>query len=206
MITFSKILGLLRSRLRSKHQKRSSFHSVRTHKRSTFHSFSSSRASSLPSSLAVSPLPGRPLDVVIHNLHADAWGTARAARPIATETLLAHMLAVVARRHIHLHSVAATAFSITLVIDDALDMMAADEGTASAASAGTQASTYSNTPSEKSGSTAANKLTDTPKQGFRSLVSELVNAVDGVDLREKDFICEENRRNRILGQRRRHEW
>ena len=196
MITFSKILGLLRSRMRSK--KRSS-HSVRTLKRSTFHSFSSSCSSSSPPP-AASPLPGRPLDVVIHNLHADAWGTARAARPIAVETLLAHMLAVVAHRHIRLHSVAATAFSITLVIDDPLEMMAL------AAPAETQASTYSNTPSEKSGNTATSRLTDTPKQGFRSLVSELVNAVDGVDLREKDFICEENRRNRILGQRRKHEW
>lgn len=107
------------------------------------------------------------------------------------------MLAVVARRHIHLHSVAATAFSITLVIDDSLEMMTADESTTSDQT--TQPQAIKSTPSEKSGSTEKAK-------SFRMLVAELVNAVEGIDLREKDFICEENRRNRILGQRRTHEW
>ncbi|CAK7213892.1 hypothetical protein SBRCBS47491_001960 [Sporothrix bragantina] len=58
------------------------------------------------------------VDIVIHNLHADSRGTSRAVRRLPVAVLLAHMMGIIARRGLLLHSVAATVHSITIVLED----------------------------------------------------------------------------------------
>lgn len=58
------------------------------------------------------------VDIVIHNLHMDARGTCRAVRTQPMAVLLAHMMGLIAREQLLLHSVAATVHSITIVLED----------------------------------------------------------------------------------------
>ncbi|KAL1890155.1 hypothetical protein Sste5346_008448 [Sporothrix stenoceras] len=64
------------------------------------------------------PPPAAEVDIVIHNLHADARGTCRAVRTQPMPVLLSHMMGVIAREQLLLHSVAATVHSITIVLED----------------------------------------------------------------------------------------
>lgn len=77
-------------------------------------------ADGLPSAIGGTALasPRNEVDIVIHNLHADARGTSRAMRTQPMAVLLAHIMGIIAREGLLLHSVAATVHSITIVLED----------------------------------------------------------------------------------------
>ncbi|KJR89929.1 uncharacterized protein SPSK_06506 [Sporothrix schenckii 1099-18] len=62
--------------------------------------------------------PREEVDIVIHNLHTNAPGTSRAVRTKPMAVLLSHMMSIIGREGVLLHSVAATAHSITIVLED----------------------------------------------------------------------------------------
>ncbi|KIH87172.1 hypothetical protein SPBR_05260 [Sporothrix brasiliensis 5110] len=62
--------------------------------------------------------PREEVDIVIHNLHTNAPGTSRAVRTKPMAVLLSHIMSIIGREGVLLHSVAATAHSITIVLED----------------------------------------------------------------------------------------